>query len=669
MTILAVIAAAALSATADAPAPSGAAPRGEACHVSAGAPTGAQREAAALAWRYFERNYQPTTGFVSSVDGYPATTMWDLGSTLFATLAARALELIDAEELDRRISTLLRTLATVPLFEGELPNKSYDAVSGAMTDYASRPAPGGVGVSALDVARLVSALHVLTCLHPEHLAEVERVLKRWRYCNLVAGGQLYGATRDASGAVERHQEGRLGYEQYAARSLALLGFPLQDIEKFDHLAVEETIDGISLRRDARDPAKFGARNPILIEPWALDAIEFGLDGDGDGARLLRRIYEVQKRRWERTGIPTAVSEDHVDAAPWFVYNAISEGGVAWRTVTPEGKDVPALRSLSTKGAFVLATLYPDDAYSRVLLDAIATARDPERGWYAGVYERGGLNRSVNANTNGVILEAILYQLLGPLHGRCAACGEPWPPGLTQGEPTERCVSKLGHAAMAAPPTVSSIEGGGVVSKIEPQPSSTLHLGGSWFSSYRQIDGPAAGAIAQWVPFSYFFLRLGGAVTPLWQGGATRALWGFGYDDWHDNTFSIQVNNWGPIQPYSSDVGPRGAQLELSYKVPRLCAGPVCLSTMPFATVPWVGGPYVGARGYLRFWERWFIFGGMGWVIPNVFPGPAGTPRWRPMFGAGEWDWRPGSIFFQYYNWGPDSSWRNGVFSVGMNWSY
>lgn len=32
-------------------------------------------EAARIAWRYFERNYQPATGFVNSVEGYASTTM------------------------------------------------------------------------------------------------------------------------------------------------------------------------------------------------------------------------------------------------------------------------------------------------------------------------------------------------------------------------------------------------------------------------------------------------------------------------------------------------------------------------------------------------------------------------------------------------------------------
>lgn len=94
-----------------------------------------------------------------------------------------------------------------------------------------------------------------------------------------------------------------------------------------------------------------------------------------------------------------------------------------------------------------------------------------------------------------------------------------------------------------------------------------------------------------------------------------------------------------------------------------------MATLPFATVPYVGGPYVGARATLTLWEKFFVMGGMGWVIPNVLPPPAGTPRWRPMFGIGIWDWRPGTLFVQYYNWGPSRALSNGVVAVGMNWSY
>ncbi len=642
---------------------------GAACRIPRRAPAPASLDAARLAWRYFERNYQPATGLVNSVENYPSTTMWDLGSTLLATLAARELDLVSAPVFEQRIAALLSTLERMPLFEGELPNKSYDTATAAMTDYGNHPVAGGIGFSAVDLGRLVSALDALICFHPKYLTDVQRILERWRYCQLVHDHQLYGASRGEDGRIRREQEGRLGYEQYAARALSLIGFRLDRIARTDHFAAEQRVDGVAIPYDTRDPRRYGARNPVLTDPWALDALEFGRDETTSDP--LRRIYDVQKRRWQATGVPTAVGEDHVDAPPWFVYDTILEGGVPWRTISPDGADVPGLHALSTKAAFALAALFPEDPYSAVLRDAIAAARAPDRGWYAGIYARGGVNRSLNANTNGVILETVLHEVVGPLHRSCEGCPGhfTWSALLVHAEARRACVPLEGEpdpvARTIMEPPVSATSASLAPAVAGP----ALGLSGSFFASYREIDGPASGAIATWTPWSHLFLRLGGAVTPLWQGGATRAVWGFGYDDWHENTFSIQVNNWGPIQPYSQDVGPRGAQLDLAYRAPRLCAGPICVATLPFATVPYVGGPYVGARATVTLWEKVFVMGGIGWVIPDVFPPPPGTPRWRPMFGIGFWDWHPGSVFLHYYNWGPSSEPSNGVVTIGMNWAY
>ena len=43
---------------------------------------------AKIAWKYFENNYQPETGFVNSVDMYPSATFWDLTSYLMGMLSA-----------------------------------------------------------------------------------------------------------------------------------------------------------------------------------------------------------------------------------------------------------------------------------------------------------------------------------------------------------------------------------------------------------------------------------------------------------------------------------------------------------------------------------------------------------------------------------------------------
>ena len=65
------------------------------CLKRRAAPCAKDLELARIAWKYFENNYQPVTGFVNAANKYPSTTMWDLASSLAATIAAHQLELID----------------------------------------------------------------------------------------------------------------------------------------------------------------------------------------------------------------------------------------------------------------------------------------------------------------------------------------------------------------------------------------------------------------------------------------------------------------------------------------------------------------------------------------------------------------------------------------------
>jgi hypothetical protein len=628
--------------------------------------------AARIAWRYFERNYHPATGLVSSVEGYPSTSIWDLGSSLVATVAARELGLVEPATFDERISTALRTLQTQPLFRGELPNKAYHAATGAMTDYQNQPTPRGVGWSALDVGRLASALGVLARFEPRHRPAIARVLRRWSTCDLVAGGELHGAMVDRSGEVAVVQEGRFGYEQYAARALARLGLDVGLARSYDRFAAEEIILGVRLRRDTRDPVRFGAIDALATEPFVLDALEFGRDART--VPLVRAVFDVQKRRWEETGIPTAATEDHVDRPPWFVYGSIWAGGRPWRAVTPEGEDAPGLLALSTKAAFALATLYPDDPYARVLRAAVAGANDPERGWYAGVYDAGGLNRALTANTNGVILEALLWKARGPLHGA------PWEAGLAA--PRGACPERAAAAQAAAislagatpspslrAPAPSSPSLTGIAPAPSRGPREFLRLDGSVFGGYRGADRGTVGAVATLWPWGATFLRLGGELTPFSPGGSSRLLWGAGYDDWRDRTFFLHVDNWGPIRPNDA-LSTTQAEVNAGYKLPRACLSrALCLAPIASVVTPFAGGPYLQARLALELRRTWFVMGGIGWTVPGVHEGPPGTPSWRVVYGFGRADWRPGGLFVTYHDWGPDSRSGNGIVAVGVNWAY
>ncbi|WP_242354347.1 MULTISPECIES: DUF3131 domain-containing protein [unclassified Anaeromyxobacter] len=637
-------------------------------------PVDPELEAAQIAWRYFERNYHPATGLVNSVEGYPNTTMWDLGSTVLATLAARDLGLVERSTFDARIDTLLWTLAMQPLFQGELPNKTYDAATGRMADYANKPTATGIGFSAIDLARLASALTILAERAPEHRAGVARVLARWRYCRLLGDGELHGAIVDAGGKVQVVQEGRLGYEQYAAESFARLGFAVSRARDYDRFAADTPILGVPVRHDTRDRRRFGAVNALVTDPWVLGAFELGRGGER--GELLRRIFEVQRRRWEQTGVPTAASEDHVDEAPWFVYGAIWADGGPWQALTPDGGDAGRFRALSTKAAFALAALFPEDPYSRVLRQAVAQARDPARGWYAGIYERGGMNRSLNANTNGVVLEAILFARAGPLHG-------PWPAGPRG--PQARAARRGGVMVPAAFPGVAGAcyPGTPEAARAEALPVSPVAQGStaphrarlythpltlSLFTDYRGVDRAGAGAVATLWPWRASFLRFGAEGTPFSPGGNARMLWGIGWDDWRGRTFFLHLDNWGPVRP-GDGLAMHGAELNLGYRGPNLCGGAFCLSPLLGGTVPFGGGPYVSARATLTVAGKWFAMGGIGWTVPRVFEGPTGTPRWRVVYGFGRWDWRPGTFYVTYYDWGPTSWSHNGVLAVGVNLAF
>jgi hypothetical protein len=291
-----------------------------------------------------------------------------------------------------------------------------------MTDYGNKLMPGGVGYSALDLARLASWLDLLGCMHPKFATAAKRAVGRWNFCKMISQGQMFGASIDPKTQdVSQVQEGRLGYEQYAGKTFQRMGFDQSVSSSYkNEFASAVQVQGVSVPIDTRDPRKLGAFNYVVTESFALDSMEFGRDTEN--GPLIQAIYDVQKRRWETTGIVTAVSEDNVDRPPYFVYNTIFAAGSAWNTITDQGADQTSLRSVSTKAAFSLAAMFPDDPYSAVLLDTVRSAYDPEKGWYSGVYENGlGYNKALTANTNGIVLEVLLYRAIGPLHRACDRC--------------------------------------------------------------------------------------------------------------------------------------------------------------------------------------------------------------------------------------------------------
>nr|WP_325078847.1 DUF3131 domain-containing protein [Sphaerospermopsis aphanizomenoides] len=76
------------------------------------------------AWSYFKNNWNDQTGLVNSVDGFASVTMWDQAAAIAALVSARELNIITVQEFESKMSRMLKTLASMPLYQGELPNKS-----------------------------------------------------------------------------------------------------------------------------------------------------------------------------------------------------------------------------------------------------------------------------------------------------------------------------------------------------------------------------------------------------------------------------------------------------------------------------------------------------------------------------------------------------------------
>jgi hypothetical protein len=374
-----------------------------------------EKEWARIAWKYFENNYHPETGLVNSVDNYESTTLWDLGSYGMALLAAYDMGIIDTVTYRTRLQKLLDSLAKLPLVDGRLPNKAYRTTNLAMVDYSNKEAPQGIGWSVIDIARLAVPLTIVMWREPDLTPKVRAIFASWKLGDAFSGGRLQGAVRLKDGSLKLVQEGRFGYEQYAAKSMFLLGGDVEKALRYD-LGVEiMEVSGQKIAYDGRLPKNYdGTHNAVISEPYLLEAIEFGLTSTTKA--LAESVYLAQKNHSKEIGKLVAVSEDNIDRAPYFVYNSVLNDRRPWDAFSPSGEDASANKTLSLKAAVGWSYLF-SDAYSDALRESVVNLYDANRGWFSGRYNADASpNKAITANTNGILLEVLWYRTKGSLLG-------------------------------------------------------------------------------------------------------------------------------------------------------------------------------------------------------------------------------------------------------------
>ena len=351
------------------------------------------------ALRYFNTSYQPNTGFYNSSFNYAFTSVWGIASSIAALASAEQLSLIHTSVFDQRMALLLETLNQIPLYNNELPNREYSTQTGQMIGTDGRPSSVGKGWSAIDVGRLLIWLKIVETWYPTHANAVNTVVSRFNFDRLAQNNQLNAVYFDGT-TEEYFQEGRFGYEQYAA-----LGFYLWGIEVEAALDREDTattqIYDLEIPFDTRDNAF------LTSDPFILMALELGSPSE-EWMATIRNVYLVQRERGLRAGIPTAVSEDNLDQAPWIGFATILHEGENWKTYDFQGNQLRQQDyQLSFKAATGWHALFDDD-YTEYLVTFMNDRSDPRLGYYTGIYSDGRVNKSINVNTNAVILESLLY---------------------------------------------------------------------------------------------------------------------------------------------------------------------------------------------------------------------------------------------------------------------
>ncbi|WP_445633674.1 DUF3131 domain-containing protein [Nostoc sp. DSM 114161] len=375
----------------------------------AGSLTKEEIATARQAWSYFQRNWNDETGLVNSVDGFAGVTMWDQAAAIAALVSARELDIVPAAEFDAKMTKMLKTLASIPLYKEELPNKVYNAKTLIPVNYGELEKREEIGWSAIDLGRMAIWLKIVGAKYPEMRSLSKDVWKHWQVKRLTNNGRMYG-TSVIKGREQYNQEGRLGYENYAAYGLNLWGLDVNKALDYQSHTAFANLYGQGIPYDKRDYKKSEANNYVLSEPYILDGIETGFQALPKA--YADRILAAQESRYQATKQLTAVTEDNLDRPPYFVYSSLFVNGEPWATITDTRQQRNDLRFLSAKATVGWHVLY-NTGYTRQLFDFVQANLKSKDGWYNGFYESlRQPNKTLTANNNGVILESLLYKQVG-----------------------------------------------------------------------------------------------------------------------------------------------------------------------------------------------------------------------------------------------------------------
>lgn len=358
---------------------------------------------AKTAWAFVSRSLSDV-GFAPATDAYPYITVWDMASTLASIHSARELGFITPAQHGKMMDRAFRTMERMPLYDGGAYNKQYSSLSGSMVDRENHKSTQGFGWSVLDHGRFLVWLKIVGNGDPALAARAKAIVDRLDMSRLVKDGYIRGEDLDpATGKVRTYQEGRVGYEQYAAEGFKLWGVNPELSLDFGANAMPVQVNGQTVLADNR------GTDLLTSEPFVMMGLELGWPGQ-HWRPLSLSVLAAQEERYRKTGIVTMVSEDAVPDPPaYFYYYLLYREGSPFVVRAPGSEASDNFpRWVSAKAAFGYHALAPSE-YTWRALQTVKYGAATDRGWTAGVYEgTRKATKSFNVNTAAIVLESAAY---------------------------------------------------------------------------------------------------------------------------------------------------------------------------------------------------------------------------------------------------------------------
>lgn len=363
-------------------------------------------QAAKAAWAQINAHYYSATGLANAQPDWQYPTSWDIASTLAAYYAARGLGYISDADYKTRAGKLLETMAKARMYNGIAYGRNYDAQTGELVGPDQKPHPSGTGFSAMDIGRLLVVLGIVAKQDPDLAPAARAVASRINNKKMIRNGYLIGTELNKKGKPEAYQEGRLGYEQYAASGFALWNMQASGALNASANAGKGTVLGIPITTDKR------GFDRLTSEPFVMKGLELGWTNEM--REMAWQTLSAQAARFEQTGQITIASEDGIKLAPhYFYYYCVYCSGKPFViNIHSPGVDLNEPRWISTKAAFGWHALLPS-SYTWQAVQAVKPALDPKVGWASGVYETSNKStETYTLNTAAIILESALYRKTG-----------------------------------------------------------------------------------------------------------------------------------------------------------------------------------------------------------------------------------------------------------------